>query len=103
MDDFNGWGLVEVLGRRQYAGRIASTLVGNATFVQVDVPEVAGRPGYTKLIGATSIFALTPTDEATARRLAEAVREPAFPFVLPPPGGAPVASIEAADDYGEVP
>lgn len=78
-DGFAGWAIVEVVGRKQYAGLVREQLVAGAPLLRIDVPEiVAGAetiPGFTKFVGPGSIYMLTPTDEATARRVAADLRE----------------------------
>lgn len=66
---FDQWGLVEVMGHQKYAGRVSEETIGGASFVRVDVPECDGVPAFTKLLGAGSIFAITPTTEAIAREV----------------------------------
>jgi hypothetical protein len=79
-DAFAGWAIVEVVGRKQYAGKVREQLVAGHPLLRVDVPEVVvvgGEtiPAFTKFVGPGSIYMLTPTDEATARRVAAGLRE----------------------------
>ena len=60
--------------------------IGGAPFVRVDVPEVDGELAFTKLFGASAIYAITPTDEATARAVAARLKaRPIEPWVMPEP------------------
>ncbi|MEN1679943.1 MAG: hypothetical protein AAGJ46_10135 [Planctomycetota bacterium] len=90
---FEEWALVEVMGHRQYAGRVTEQVIGGASFVRVDVPAVPAidanhhaRPAFTKILGAGSIFCLTPCTEEAARAMAARMRVEACSVVaLPPP------------------
>lgn len=93
-EKFETWGLVEVMGHQRYAGLITEQAVGGCNFVRVDVPAAEGKPGFTKLLGQSSIFAITPTTEQVARGMARNIsnapinvydlpefqRQPALPF-----------------------
>ena len=75
------WGIVEIMGHNRFAGMISERSVFGTVMCQVDVPEMPeyvdeyertrpSQPGYTKLFGGSSIYAITPTDEATAKAAA---------------------------------
>jgi len=69
---FDHWAIVEVMGHARYAGRVTEEAVGGCSFVRVDVPEIDDLPGFTKLLGQSSIFSITPV----AREVAvEAVKQ----------------------------
>ena len=67
---FDEWAIVEVMGHKQFAGHVTEQALGGASFVRVDVPEVkVGEtrhhgeetlPAFTKLLGAGSIYAISP-------------------------------------------
>ena len=77
-EKFNSWGIVEVMGHKKFAGHITEQPIAGSALVRVDVPEVTvkGRdyeivvPAFSKLIGAGSIYCITPTTEEIARRCA---------------------------------
>ena len=90
-EPFDSWALVEVMGHRSFAGRVTEQVVAGKGFVRVDVPAVGDRLPFTKLLGAASIYAITPVSEEVARQLAAQHREkpvevyspsvqPALPF-----------------------
>ncbi len=76
----DAWAIVEVLGHNLFAGKVSEHVIGGAGFIRVDVPELPERrckrkwsyqdeevedvipavPAFTKLIGASSIYAITP-------------------------------------------
>jgi len=81
---FNEWCIVEVMGHNRYAGRVTEQQIGGASFIRVDVPEIEGRPAFTKLLSPGSIFAITPCVEQTARVAAQGFRvRPFAMFELP--------------------
>lgn len=75
-EKFEAWALVEVMGHQRYAGKVTEQAIGGCNFVRVDVPDIppvngeGARAGFTKLLGQSSIFAITPVTEATARKMA---------------------------------
>ena len=84
------WAIVEVMGHRSFAGYVTEQPIGGASFVRVDVPEVADRgngpvlKAFTKLLGAGSIYAISPCTEETARAYAAQLRERCFDFYEAP-------------------
>lgn len=89
---FESWAIVELFGHQQIAGLVTEQQVGGQSFVRVDVPEVDGKPGFTKLYGSGAIYAMTPCSEEVARLAVErlAVRPisiwmPEINRQLPPP------------------
>jgi len=64
---FDSWALVELMGHQRIAGRVTEAEIGGCKFVRVDVPETSGRPAMTKFLGPSSIYAITPMSEETAR------------------------------------
>lgn len=70
-EKFDEWAIVEVMGRQTFAGRVTEQSFGGTSFVRVDVPTVNGTPGFTKLIGAGSIYAITPTTQDVVERYLE--------------------------------
>jgi hypothetical protein len=49
--------------------------VGGASFIRVDVPEIDGRPAFSKLFGAGSIFCITPMAEDVAMMYARQLKQ----------------------------
>jgi hypothetical protein len=77
---FEQWAIVEVMGHSRYAGLVTEQAIGGCNFLRVDVPEIEPsfqserRPAFTKLFGASSIFAITLVSEAVARQAAATFR-----------------------------
>jgi hypothetical protein len=97
---FESWAMVEIMGHQQFAGYVTTQVIGGASLIRVDVPEIeVTRYGetkkiepFTKMFGSASIYCITPCDEATARRAAQSYQSIPFatyvaPTVvaLPPP------------------
>lgn len=97
------WAIVEMFGHQRIAGRVRAESFGAACLIRVDVPEIERRaaqrwdvkkkmyaPGpmqriaaFTKFIGVSSIYALTPVTEELAREAArECAAEPVNAFGL---------------------
>lgn len=108
---FDGWAIVDVLGHQRYVGYVTTEAYGQAVLFRIDVPELAERervtkaPGYTggrylpagttvkegavagysKLIGAGSIYAITPCTKAAALEAVEQNQpRPLMSVQLPP-------------------
>lgn len=82
---FEGWAVLELMGHRRLGGYVSEAELAGGKFIRIDVPEPdqdssVGSPGRplpnatraTQLYGASAVFCLTPTDEATARAVAKA-------------------------------
>ena len=111
---FESWAIVEVMGHRQFAGFVTEQAIGGASFVRVDVPAVHADgdelPGFTKLLGAGSIYAISPCTEETAKAFAARARARAFSVYeaprLPAPSSAevwadPIPEADPDDDYDD--
>ena len=101
---FESWGIVEVMGHSRFAGYISEQALGGASFVRVDVPETDDSQAFTKLLGAGSIYAITPTTEDTARRAARSFRSlPPHFYEAPTPKLPSPTSVpyDDGDDYDE--
>lgn len=87
----NCWAIVEVMGRKSYSGKVSEEKIAGHAFVRVDVPETPGCEPFTKLIGPSSIYCITPVAEEIARsRAKEQGATPVSPWELDPcPMGEP--------------
>lgn len=111
------WAIVEIMGRQQLAGYVRTATLGSACMLRVDVPELAeeiesqqtmdyekgrydirpvkleGVPAFTRYLGISAIFSLTPCTEEFARAAQKRMRArpPAvvdMPRALPAPAHA---------------
>lgn len=111
------WGVVEVLGRQTFAGRISEHTIGGAALLRVDVPAVVekripamypcdrervlhGQPAFTRYIGLGSIYALTPCTEEVARKVAEQARKYPVDLVAMPQVDTLALTARDADELG---
>lgn len=89
-EKFDAWAIVEAMGFKKLAGHVTEQSIAGTSLIRVDVPEVVAGdrtyPAYSKLIGAGSIYMITPTDEATARKAAKvlAAQTDPLPLYIPP-------------------
>jgi hypothetical protein len=99
---FECWGIVEVMGHLTIAGQVSEQSIGGVNMLRIDVPAVNGMDGYTKFFGGGSIYAITPTDEETARSAAAGLRQrPIEVWKLNLPQLSPPASAEEDEDDGQ--
>lgn len=102
--DFDAWAIVEAMGFKKYAGHVTTQELAGASFLRVDVPESkigeVTLPAYSKLIGAGSIYMITPTDEATARKAAQVLArsDSPLPVYIPREQKQLVGATDRADD-----
>ena len=126
---FDGWAIVDVLGHQRYVGYVTTEAYGAAILFRVDVPALEARErttnrpgwydekylpagavvqegavdGYTKLIGAGSIYTLTPcTKEAAMAALEAAQPRPLMSVTLPEGHALPPASTSADVDFDDI-
>lgn len=71
---FEAWAIVELFGHQRIAGKLSEQSIGGAHFVRVDVPDVNGRAGFTKLYTQGAIYGITFVDETVARMAAAQMR-----------------------------
>ena len=95
------WAVVEVMGHKRFAGFITEQVVAGSAFVRIDVPAIGeSLPAFTKLLGASSIYAITPCTEETARAFAAKMQERAFStYEAPRLGVNAVSTARAGVDY----
>jgi hypothetical protein len=91
---FETWAIVEVMGHRQFAGFVTEQAIGGVSFVRVDVPAVVDPdgdelPAFTKLLGAGSIYAISPCTEETAKAWTARQRQRSFGIYEAPRLAAP--------------
>ena len=105
---FETWAVIELFGHQQLAGLVTEASIGGCSFVRVDVPEVNGRPAFTKFYGNGAIYSMTPVGEAEARMaLANIMPRPVSVYLIPERiarAGTPEEGAELdyeKDDYGD--
>ncbi len=124
---FSGWAVVEVFGHQRYAGYVTTEAFGQAVLFRVDVPPLAERErvtrhyergdagesippgstvkesgvqGYTKYLGPSSIFAMTPCTQEAAEKAVEAMQSRAVSIVTLAPAALELPPRPPAWDDG---
>ncbi len=100
---FEGWCILELMGHRRLAGRVSEATIGGGSFIRIDVPGDESRPGATQFYAPGSVYAITPTTEEIARRVAAGCRPaPVEEWELPKRLNAGSGAIDVeADDEDE--
>lgn len=97
---FEGWCVVELFGHQQIAGMVTEQTIAGQGFIRVDVPETSGRPGYSRMFGAGSIYSIIPTSEEIATNAAARLdTRPIAPYLLTP---AAEAKAKGLDEMNEM-
>ena len=98
---FEGWAILELMGHRRLGGYVRQVELFGSAMCRLDVPEGDGQAGATQFYSGGAIYCVTPTTEATARRVAAGFRpEPVSEWQLPKlPAPAPAPSRSARDYY----
>ncbi len=80
------WGLVELMGYQKLAGLITEEELGGAKMLRVDVPGVEAEPPtcwgaeqpsiapWTRYVGGSALYAVTPMTEEACRLLVRSLR-----------------------------
>lgn len=123
---FDGWAIVDVLGHQRYVGYVTTEAYGAAVLFRIDVPALEARErttkrpgygqdgrywpagtvvqegatdGYTKLIGAGSIYSITPcTKEAALKAVEESQPRPLMNVQIPAAAALPPAGEDDSDN-----
>ena len=74
---FDQWVILELMGHRRLAGHLTEQEIAGSGFLRLDIPADAGE-GWkaTQYYAPGAVYAITPTDESTARLCAAAWVEP---------------------------
>lgn len=64
---FETWAIVELMGHRRLAGRLTEQEIAGSGFLRLDIPS---DPPATQFYRPAAVYAITPTTEETARRVA---------------------------------
>ena len=97
-EQYEGWAIVEIMGRRRIIGYLTRQVMFGRDFMRVDLPA---EPPATQFYGADAVYCITPTTEDMARRAAGLNRvAPVSRWELPAP--VILQRKEAGDDDDEV-
>lgn len=97
-ESYEGFAIIELMGRHVIAGHVSTQIIGGAAMLRVDVPETDDQPGYTKFFSGSALYAITPTDEATAKLAAQKFRvRPVDEWTLPTPRALPAPMTQGGE------
>lgn len=68
------WALVELMGHVRLVGKVSQDTSLGPALTRVDVPAVAGCPAFSRLLGAASIYSITPLERETAIQMAASLK-----------------------------
>ena len=81
---FEGYAIVELMGHNTIAGYVSEVAIAGAAMLRVDVPAVGDQPAFTKFVGGSAIYGITPTTAEIAQRAAARLRvRPVNEWTLP--------------------
>ncbi|SDI40504.1 hypothetical protein SAMN05421505_1499 [Sinosporangium album] len=69
-DTINDWVILELLGHRVLGGHLTEQQIAGMAFLRLEVPAAGDAPPVTQFYAPSSVYAITPTDEETARAVA---------------------------------
>lgn len=95
-EKLDSWVILEVMGHRRMAGFATSCIIAGGQFIRIDIPGRDGPTRLTQYYRPDSVYCLTPTDEATARRVA-ALDDPTPPTLAQLPNACDPAPGDGAD------
>jgi hypothetical protein len=68
---YEGWAIVELMGRRRLAGLVSEVQQYGVTMLRLDVPGEGETVLATQFYGGAALYCVTPTDEETARAVSK--------------------------------
>ena len=100
-EGYQGWAIVELMGRRKTAGMVTTAEVAGAKLLRVDTPGENGAFVATQYYGGAAIYCLTPSTEETVHALL-ARRPYSLPqpvlLALPSPAAGAGQDLDGEDD-----
>lgn len=98
-DGFEGWAVLELMGHRRLAGKVSPATLGGSAVIRIDVPKPESDGYVTQFYAGSALYALTPTTEELARRIARGAQPaPVQPWELDERPALPARASTAADD-----
>lgn len=92
---FAEWAILELMGHRRLAGYVTEQQIGGSGFLRIDIPGDGSET--TQFYAPSAVYAITPTSEETARKVAALGRPaPVQRWELP---AAPPADIDDEDGF----
>ncbi len=100
---FEGWAILELMGRRRMAGKLSEATIAGAKLIRIDVPLETGD--VTQFYSPSAVYCITQTTEEVARRAASRLEQvaPASAWELRERTPAlPVARPAAGDEFDDL-
>ncbi len=63
--------VVELFGHTRMAGTVTEQVVGDASFIRIDVPETKVQPKFTRLLNPKAIYAINPVTKKVMLEMAQ--------------------------------
>jgi hypothetical protein len=96
---FEGFAIVEIMGHNTIAGYISEQVIAGAAMVRVDVPACEEQPAFTKFLGGSSIYGITPTTEDIVKVAVKRLQvRPVSNWVVPTSTNRQLVDSTAQDD-----
>lgn len=73
-EKFDLWCLVELFGHSKICGHCTEQSIAGTNFLRVDVPETKAKPGFTRFLNHSAIYAINPITEEMGRFMAEQIQ-----------------------------
>lgn len=70
-EPYEGWAIVELMGHRRLAGRVAEASIAGGAFLRLDVPGPDEGDTATQFYAPGAVYCITPTSEEIARKVAQ--------------------------------
>jgi len=86
-EGFDSWAILELMGHRRLAGRVAETTIAGSGVLRIDIPRGEAADGFkaTQYYPPSAMYCLTPVSEEIARGIAKELSErPVEVYELPP-------------------
>lgn len=64
--DAGDWAILEIMGHQRIAGKVREVARAGVQMLEVEVPEMDGKPSYVRRFAGAAIFSETPVPEAVA-------------------------------------
>lgn len=98
VESFDQWAILELMGHVRLAGRVTEEEHFGTKLGRIDIPS--GDGFTTQYFSGGSIYRLTPTTEAIARRVAQSNQpQPVHRWELPAPGRMAPEHLEDTLEY----
>lgn len=81
-EGFSAWCVVELMGHVTLAGFVTEQEIAGSKLIRIDIPETESNPGFSKMVGTSSIYGITPVDEATVMMICKRPQRPFSSYEL---------------------